>query len=761
MMKNIFTTILFLTGFLMSSSLLAADVDALSFNITVVSLDADCLGGGGSATLEMSGGVAPYTATFFGQNYSSTQDQIQINNLLIGAYEVQVADATGCISTINFIIDFGFLTASIDCTDTPNTVSANAEGGSPPYSYQWSDGSTTQEITVVDNTNYSVTITDSGACQGFDSYTHAEFNGNIFCNDGVNLSISPNTIIVPDMLIEGPYAICDTDIEFNLLDDQGVEIAGYAASHPVDCSHIGLLSYNLRDNISGIECSGMIIVEDKSGPVPYCIQLSTVVLGDNQDVEIYAIDFDAGSFDFCDPTDLRYTFTSTPPEFDPNFNAAQNSSYMTVGCDAVFSLQEISIYVWDGQGNSDWCTISVNFDDSANPCTLVGDYVEVVDGLCNFAGYDRYNILLNGTEVENIGCFYPLETGNLVAGTNVVSITNTDNSTYLNGISTLDLIIFIRGLLNGFDSNIEAVLADFDGDLALSTQDLTQLRMSIIGLLTEVDAPYYKIFPADFTFPADFNIFDQQNDFTTYEFEDSDVGNDHLISIFKSGDLNNTAFFNEEIISDNREAATLSFDNVEMQVGQTYFLDFEVTSEEDFKAATFGLSASGVEIKSIDYHGADIIENLTADLLKLSFVDFASANSFRFTLELEATQAISAEDAFTISEDFANEIGFADLSLSTIGLTANDVTSSENLIIEGVNIFPNPASDYINLLFGQNFVGAEKKVEILALDGRLLNSIFTNEDQLQIDTRSFQSQGLNIVKVQIDNKIMLSKLVIE
>jgi hypothetical protein len=44
------------------------------------------------------------------------------------------------------------------------TISANVSGGTAPYTYHWSNGATTQSITVTSAGNYSVSVTDSYGC---------------------------------------------------------------------------------------------------------------------------------------------------------------------------------------------------------------------------------------------------------------------------------------------------------------------------------------------------------------------------------------------------------------------------------------------------------------------------------------------------------------------------------------------------------------------------------------------------------------------
>ncbi len=100
---------------------------------------------------------------------------------------------------------------------------------------------------------------------------------------------------------------------------------------------------------------------DNDNPTPYCINLSTALLTNGQ-VELWAIDFNAGSFDDCTSSDqLRYTFTDTAPTNDSSYNAnARSSSKIFTMADADGNgFVQVDVYVWDNAGKSDFCTVNL------------------------------------------------------------------------------------------------------------------------------------------------------------------------------------------------------------------------------------------------------------------------------------------------------------------------------------------------------------------------------------------------------------------
>jgi hypothetical protein len=79
-------------------------------------------------------------------------------------------------------------TAAI-CAGGSQTFTANPTGGTPPYTFLWNTGATTQSITASTAGTYTVTITDSKGCT-------------TFCS--ASLTVNPN----PTCSISGPLAAC-------------------------------------------------------------------------------------------------------------------------------------------------------------------------------------------------------------------------------------------------------------------------------------------------------------------------------------------------------------------------------------------------------------------------------------------------------------------------------------------------------------------------------------------------------------------------
>ncbi|OWY24930.1 hypothetical protein C7N43_21685 [Sphingobacteriales bacterium UPWRP_1] len=149
----------------------------------------------GSIAVTAAGGTPPYAYA-----WSSGQTTPSISGLTAGAYTLTITDSHFCakIQTINVTQPDALLaTNSITnllCNGNGNgTIALTPAGGTPPYSYLWSNGQTGITATGLSGGTYSVTITDANNCNhvmtGLTIFEPAAITANnlqtpILCNGG-------------------------------------------------------------------------------------------------------------------------------------------------------------------------------------------------------------------------------------------------------------------------------------------------------------------------------------------------------------------------------------------------------------------------------------------------------------------------------------------------------------------------------------------------------------------------------------------------
>merc|ERR1711974_249528 len=136
--------------------------------------DVDCNGAdNGSASVSASGGVTPYTYL-----WSTGATGNSVSGLSPGNYNVQVTDANGCDTTINFSIteptalEVTLSSSDVSCYEAADGwASVDVLGGTSPYSYNWSTGASTDSIGGLLPGTYSVSIRDAGNCDTVINFT--------------------------------------------------------------------------------------------------------------------------------------------------------------------------------------------------------------------------------------------------------------------------------------------------------------------------------------------------------------------------------------------------------------------------------------------------------------------------------------------------------------------------------------------------------------------------------------------------------------
>jgi len=125
-----------------------------------------CAGDTGTITLDIQGGTMPYTFIWSDGTMNETFEGSA------GTYSVTVTDASNCSATVSDIVmtEPAELIGTASSTDetcsncNDGMADMSATGGTLPYSYQWSNGATTDSISNLPPGDYTGTIIDANGC---------------------------------------------------------------------------------------------------------------------------------------------------------------------------------------------------------------------------------------------------------------------------------------------------------------------------------------------------------------------------------------------------------------------------------------------------------------------------------------------------------------------------------------------------------------------------------------------------------------------
>ena len=120
----------------------------------------------GAINLTVSGGTSPYTYSW--SNGATTED---LTGLAAGIYTVTITDANGCTTNLPVTVGTDMSTITVIpvvtntiCTASLGAINITVSGGTSPYTYLWSNGATTEDISGLKSGTYTVTITDANGC---------------------------------------------------------------------------------------------------------------------------------------------------------------------------------------------------------------------------------------------------------------------------------------------------------------------------------------------------------------------------------------------------------------------------------------------------------------------------------------------------------------------------------------------------------------------------------------------------------------------
>lgn len=119
----------------------------------------------GAISTTTSGGTPGYS--YLWSTGDSTAD---ILGLAAGTYSVTVTDANGCMVADSFTITEPAALQSVTSVVTPDNGGGNGAidlivtGGTGPFTYAWSTGATTEDLSGLVTGTYTVTITDANFC---------------------------------------------------------------------------------------------------------------------------------------------------------------------------------------------------------------------------------------------------------------------------------------------------------------------------------------------------------------------------------------------------------------------------------------------------------------------------------------------------------------------------------------------------------------------------------------------------------------------
>lgn len=425
-------------------------------------------------------------------------------------------------------------------------------------------------------------------------------------------------------------------------------------------------------------CSETFMVADQKPPTPYCISVSTAVMASGL-VELWASDFDLGATDNCtDSEDLLFSFSGT--EYIPNQVFSCNDDTDGDG------IVHIPVYVWDNvcTPNNDFCNVALTLSNCGAGGIPISGRIATEQG----EELADVNVTIDSEDVINYPMTYQTDdqglysfSGNAATLNYNLNVSREDD--YMNGVSTLDLILLIKHIIGQqlLDTPYKMIAGDINNSGHISALDLVDLRKLILGAYEELPSnDSWRFISADQHLSLENPwIFIEGLATTNLTMT---LTNTDFIGV-KTGDLNGSATVNSiNVSAENRSASFLSLEieSKKVVVGEQIQIDVMSSNYTDVHGFQLAMNFEGLRI--LDIVGGELEvsqENVIHSDQEVSMT-YASQqlksvipSAVLFTIQVEALQAGSLKDMVHIDNNvvkgeayYTENLEIADVQLGVI-----------------------------------------------------------------------------------------------
>lgn len=243
----------------------------------------------GLASVNLTGATDP--VTFNWSNGASTQS---VNNLAPGTYTVSILDGNNCPAELSLnISEPPLLSANATATGVTalgandGTASTAPTGGNPGYTYLWSNGATTQQISGLSPDTYTVLVTDVVGCTAEQTVTVLAFNcalsaslssANALCfgssNGQATIAVSGGSLPYNYLWSNGATTQTATNLVAGTYTVTATDAAGCSIAQSVNVGQPALLEASVV-NVQNVLCpqdkTGSADIAISGGTAPYSI----------------------------------------------------------------------------------------------------------------------------------------------------------------------------------------------------------------------------------------------------------------------------------------------------------------------------------------------------------------------------------------------------------------------------------------------------------------------------------------------------------
>ncbi len=514
-----------------------------------------------------------------------------------------------------------------------------------------------------------------------------------------------------------------------------------------------------------------IVINDNKPPTPICIAEVVWGLDSNGEATIWASDFNLKSEDTCDPESaLIFAFDAAGTQTSLSYDCSDVPNGIGVEI-------PLNMYVIDTDGNSEFCLVTLILQDNNDACTdqsnamgrIMGEVTDELGTEVDEVEVNLINMTSNNADIDMTDASGDYAF-NSVAFYDEYTIDPSRHTDPMNGVSTLDLVLIQKHILNlqTLDSPYKLIAADINNSGNISAMDLIELRKLILGIYTEYPNNDPFVFVAEsyeFADPADPWGYQNEIDISALFVDETEAD---FIAV-KVGDVNNTAVVNLQGTTVNRNASQLKLQVEELDKGSQSAIKLLVEDELDVAGFQFELEVpKGFNITSLSAQNLEFNSShytvLANGNLRVSYNTSSTkkVDSELLTINYESALSLPLSEVVRIApmgvnaELYDNDLVVYDLDLEI----REDV--NETVQFELIQNNPNPFSDETTIAF-KSKVGEDYTFNVFSLEGRVVYSqngiTNANETIISIDRTNVLDSGIYYYQVNIGEYSETKKMV--
>ncbi len=438
--------------------------------------------------------------------------------------------------------------------------------------------------------------------------------------------------------------------------------------------------------------------------------------------------------------------------------------------DFPIGVTTLSFEAEDVCGNMSACSTQVVVNGFGPPgfATISGQvYTEEMEYLEDIV------VQLNGTFSDStitIGDGY-YEFINIPQGHNY-SIAPYNNENPVNGLSTFDLILLLRHILEieFLDSPYKVIAGDINRSGNLSTIDIVELRQLILGIIPTFQSnTSWRFVDASFVFPNNENPFQSSfPEYCTINNLDEEVENMDFISV-KTGDLNYSAETNYQGGNEIRNLTTLYFETEDQDVAEgekitipikakdfDKILGFQYSLQFDPRQLEFiGLGKEKLPLFNYENFGLSFIEEgiLTCSWFHIEGISI-EPNTVLFELEFRAKESGQISSFIELNSAFTNaEIYLSDQKWNNLSLKFNPILQSN----KAFKLYPSRPNPFKELSIIEFYLPKQSEIvfSVFNTSGKLLfqkiNTYTEGYHEILMHRNQLEGGGLYYYQLKTDD----------